>query len=71
MEKISWKFHPPPPPSGFSELGLHPGDLPEEDQEEGEMPSLPPDKDPSARTLHNPLIGKKPANSKQMVSANK
>ena len=42
-------------------------ELPEEDQEEGEMPTLPPGKDPSSSKLTNPLLMKGAANNKQMV----
>ena len=43
------------------------GDLPEEDQEEGELPVLPPDKDPSTHHT-DPLIGKTPTKNKRLVS---
>ena len=46
------------------------GDLPEEDQEENELPTLPRNKDPSGQTITNPLLSKRPPNSKQMVSIN-
>ncbi len=42
-------------------------DLPEEDQDEAEMPTLPPSKDPTGQTITNPLVNKRQANSKQMV----
>lgn len=45
------------------------GDLPEEDQEENELPTLPRNKDPSGQTIANPLLSKRPPNSKQMVSS--
>ena len=41
-------------------------DLPEEDQDEEEMPMLPPGKDPSSPTT-NSFIGKTPANNKRLV----
>ena len=61
--------------TGFAELesslqvtglgGLQ--ELPEEDQDEGELPSLPPGKDPAAPRLTSPLHNKGPAANKQMV----
>jgi hypothetical protein len=41
-------------------------DLPEEDQDEEQVPILPPDKDPSAHHT-NPLIGKSPAKNKRLM----
>lgn len=44
------------------------GDLPEEDQDEAEMPTLPPSKDPTGQTTQPLVNNKRQANSKQMVS---
>lgn len=60
--------------TGFAELesSLQPGglgglqELPEEDQDE-ELPSLPPGKDPAVARLTSPLHNKGPAANKQMV----
>ncbi len=42
--------------------------LPEEDQDESEVLTLPPNKDPAGQTITNPLVNnKRQANSKQMV----
>lgn len=49
-----------------SEGGLL-ADLPEEDQDEVEIPTLPPSKDPTGQTITRPLVNKRQANSKQMV----
>ena len=61
-------------PTGFYEMegNLRPAgveELPEEDQEEGELPTLPPGKDPSSHKLTNPLLMKGHTNNKQMVYA--
>jgi len=40
---------------------------PEEDQDDGELPTLPPGKDPSSRTLKSPPLIKGHPNDKQMV----
>ena len=40
------------------------GELPED---EGDMPTLPPNKDPSGQTISKPLLSKRPPNKQQMV----
>lgn len=40
---------------------------PEEDQDDGELPTLPPGKDPSSQTLKSPPLIKGHPNDKQMV----
>ena len=40
------------------------GELPEDERE---MPTLPPNKDPSGQTISKPLLSKRPPNKQQMV----
>ena len=47
--------------------GDDPAELAEEDQDDEEIPLLPPDKDPTTHQT-NPLIGRTPVKNKRLVS---